>query len=303
MIKKIIYAISTIVITPFTAFADLPLTVEDLLTSENRYRLEFSFNYANSDRRNVASRFDLIQTGTGQFVLLPVDVGEERRNSDFLATTLGGRYGLTKDIEILTRLTGTADDVRIKKGNETDSRSGQRLSDWVIGINHQFSPDNDTPALLGFVEITAAENTSFDSSDFVYGKTGQIGFTSYRTIDPLVLSMTAGYRYAGKRKVNNQTINPGDLLFINPSVGFAVNNEITLTGGVQLKFRGKDRVDGSSQGIRTSQTDLEFGVGYSASKRMTLNFTARADMSGDTGAQVGFNLLYKFGKLTKLEDK
>lgn len=278
----------------------MPLTVEDLLTAENRFRLEFSLNYANSDRRNVDSIFDLIQTGTGQFVLLPVDVGEERRNSDFLAATLGFRYGLTKDTEILIRLTGTADDVRIEKTNETYSRSGQRLSDWVIGVNHQLSPDNDTPAFLGFAEVTVAENTSFDDSEFVYGKSGQIGFTTYRAIDPLVLSLTTGYRYAGKRKINNQTINPGDLLFINPSVGFAVNNEITLTGGLQLKFRAKDKVDGSSQGIRTSQTDLEFGVGYSSSKRMTLNFTARADVSGDTGAHIGFNLLYKFGELPEL---
>lgn len=62
------------------AWADLPLTVEDLLTAKDRYRLEFGLNYASSDRRNVDTRFDLIQTGQGSFVLLPVDIGEERRN-------------------------------------------------------------------------------------------------------------------------------------------------------------------------------------------------------------------------------
>ena len=299
--RKIIFA--SLFLSAFSnpASADLPLTIEDLLTAQDRYRLEFGLNYANSDRRNIDSQFDLIQTGSGSFVLLPVDVGEERRNSDFLAMTLGFRYGVTKDTELFTRLTATADDVRIQNGSGSDSHSSQQLSDLVMGVNHKFSPDNDTPALLGFAEITLAENTATDSSDFVYGKTGQIGFTTYRAIDPVVLSLTAGYRYAGKRNVKDHSIDPGDLLFINPSVGFAVNNEVTLTGGVQLKFRGKDKVEGSSAGIRTSQTDLDFGLGYAASKRMTLNFTARADISGDSGAQLGFNLLYKFGDLPTKE--
>ena len=219
--RKIILA--SLLISGFTntALADLPLTVEDLLTAQNRYRLEFGVNYANSDRRNIDSQFDLIQTGSGSFVLLPVNVGEARQNTDFLAMTLGFRYGVTKDTEVFTRLTATADDVRIQDNTGTDSRSSQQLSDLVVGVNHKFSPDNDTPALLGFAKITLAENTATDGSDFVYGKTGQVGFTTYRAIDPVVLSLTAGYRYAGKRDVKDQSIDPGDLLFINPSVGFA----------------------------------------------------------------------------------
>ncbi len=42
------------------ALADLPLTIEDLLTAQNRYRLEFGVSYSNSDRRNIDSQFDLI---------------------------------------------------------------------------------------------------------------------------------------------------------------------------------------------------------------------------------------------------
>ncbi len=109
-----------------------------------------------------------------------------------------------------------------------------------------------------------------------------------------MLSLTARYRYAASREVNRQFVDPGDLLFINPSLGFAINNEVTVTGGVQFKFRGKDKVDGSGAGIRTSQTDLDFGVGYAASENLTLNFNVRADISSDNGAQAGFNVLYKF---------
>ena len=299
--RKIIFASLFLSAFSNSASADLPLTVEDLLTAQDRYRLEFGLSYANSDRRNIDSQFDLIQTGSGSFVLLPVNVGEARQNTDFLAMTLGFRYGVTKDTELFTRLTATADDVRVQNNSGTDSRSSQQLSDFVVGVNHKFSPDNDTPALLGFAEIALTENTATDGSDFVYGKTGQIGFTTYRAIDPVVLSLTAGYRYAGERDIKDQFIDPGDLLFINPSIGFAVNNEVTLTGGVQLKFRGKDKIDANSRGIHTSRTDLELGLGYAASKRATLNFQVRSDMTGDAGAQLGFNLLYKFGDLPTKE--
>jgi len=57
------------------AHADLPLTIEELLTAEKRWRADVNFVYANSDRRNVDSRFDTIQIGPGQYISVPVVVG------------------------------------------------------------------------------------------------------------------------------------------------------------------------------------------------------------------------------------
>lgn len=294
MFKKIILTLSSSIIFMNTSWADLPLTIEELLAEKNQFRFRFGLNYTSSDRSDIDSQYDLVQTGDGSFVLLPIYVGEVRRNRDVLAATLGGRYGVALNTEVYTRLTATADNVRMQSGAKTDSHSVQRFSDFFIGVNHQFSQDQDTPAFLGFAELSLVENTAIDGSDFIYGKTWQVGFTTYRVIDPVVLSLTAGYRFATSRDVNNLTLNPGDLLFINPSVGFAVNNEVTLTGGLVLKFRGKDQIEGSSLGIRASQTNLELGLGYAPTDSMTLNFNVLADISGNTGAQTGFNLLYKF---------
>lgn len=63
-----------------------------------------------------------------------------------------------------------------------------------------------------------------------------------------------------------------------------------------LKFRGRDKIEGSRFGIRTTQTDLEFGLGYAPNDSLTISFHVLADISGDTGAQTGFNLLYKFNR-------
>jgi len=77
------------------------------------------------------------------------------------------RYSITADTELYARSTGTADDVRAQKCVTTDSRSTQQWSDFVFGVNHQFTQDNDTPALLGFAEISVAENTASGGSDSV----------------------------------------------------------------------------------------------------------------------------------------
>jgi len=295
-----IYFLS-IYLFPLNVLADLPLAIEDLLTYENRYRLELGVVFANKDNRNVNSYFDMVQIGAEQFIMLPVGIGEERRNTDFLALALGLRYGLTKKTEILSRMTAVAEEVRIRQDNIFfESHYNQRFSDIVFGINHQFSEDNDTPALLGFTELTMAENTATNELDLTYGKSLLLGFTTYRAIDPLVLSLTVGYRYAGKRDVDEFAVDPGDLLFINPSVGFAVNSQVTLTGGFQLRFRGKDEIDSEREGIRTSNIGLYFGLGYAFSKRLSLHVSTKANVSGDNSAEVGFNILYKFGDLPKI---
>ena len=132
-----------------------------------------------------------------------------------------------------------------------------------------------------------------DGSDFICVKSGQIGFTTYRSIDPVVLSLTAGYRYAGNRNVGGQQVDPGDLMFIHPSLDFAINDRVTVSGGPLFRFHGHDKVAGDNVGMRTSQTNLGLGLGYAVSRDVTVYVNILADISGDTGTQTGFNLVYK----------
>ena len=277
-------------------FADLPLTIDDLLTKHNQFRLSLNLGYDNVDRDNNNAQFVSVQTGDHAFMMLPAVVGERQRNSDIFTLTLGGRYGVTSETELYSRLTATAENTRILSDINTNSHTSEQLSQLVFGVNHQFSEDNDSPALLLFGELVLAENTAIEGAEYVHFKTGQIGFTTYRSIDPLVLSLTAGYQHSWRRETDGEQVNPGDLLFINPSVGFAVNSQVTLTGGVEFKFRGRDRIDGRGSGIRTSQTDLELGLGYASSEKLTINLTVSNDISGNTGAQANMGLIYKLKK-------
>ncbi len=276
------------------AHADLPLTIEDLLTAEKRWRADINLVYANSDRRNVDSRYGTIQIGPGQFITVPVAVDQARQNLDLLALSSGVRYGMSLDTELFVRLGAVAQSTRTLDADGPAANSSEKFSDGWIGINHRFANDAETPALLGFAELALAENVVAEGNQLVHGKSGMIGLTTYRATDPLVLSLTTGYRHNATRNVGSQRINPGDLLFINPTIGFAVNHEVTLTSGLQWRWQQRDQVDGEPQEIRTTKTQLEFGLGYAWSKQITLQVISRNDITGDSGAEVGVTFLYKF---------
>ena len=278
------------------SYADLPLSIEELLADQQETRLEFGMTYANTDRKRSDAKFNLVGVGPSSYLLLPVDIEETRQNSDTVIFTFGARYGLSADTELYMRTSANADSVRTYSASGSSTRSSQQWRDLALGVNHQLSPDSKTAALLGFAEVTAVENTAFDGNEFVYLKTAQLGLTTYRSIDPIVLSLTGGTRIAASRKSKSGRVNPGDLLFIHPGVSFAVNNEITLTGGARFKFRSKDKVEGRPSSPRTSQTDLEFGLAFSSTDATTLNFRVIADATSDNGVQASLTLIQKLTK-------
>jgi len=287
--------------------ADLPLTIEDLITKQSRFRMDLGMVYANSDRQRVSSQYQMVEAGNGEFIQLPVSVGDGLTNSDILVLSLGLRYGLSTKTELFTRINGALKTTRFENVESSGSDSSQQLNDLVLGVNHRISEDSKTPALLGFFELGLAENTVIDDSDFVYAKNFQLGFTTYRAIDPLVMSLTAGFRFTDERDVKTTTVDPGDFFYINPSISFAVNSEVTLITGLQLNWRGGDKVNEVDAGSDTSKTKLALGLGYGWSKNLTLNLNTRADISGDSGSEVNFTASYKFwkpkGALEKTEER
>lgn len=77
MLRRIILIFYSLFATTL-CWADLPLTIEDLLTEKKQFRLEFGVSYANADRNNINTRFALVQTGPESFILLPVSVSNQR---------------------------------------------------------------------------------------------------------------------------------------------------------------------------------------------------------------------------------
>nr|VFK41567.1 MAG: Putative MetA-pathway of phenol degradation [Candidatus Kentron sp. TC] len=273
------------------AHAELPLTVEDLITDKGKIKLDVSIAYANSDRQGVSTGEPiLIQTGPTSFVTVPTLVGERSTNSDLVVSTLGLRYGLTAKAEVFSRASYLWNNNRTSGVSGASSNSDNRLADAWAGVNYQFKEDDDTPALLGFAEVALYEKYQSSSSFKSY----LFGLTTYKAIDPVVFSLTAAYRFNQSRENGDKDYKPGNMLLLNPSIAFAVNDRVTLTTGVQWTNRQANEVDGQAQGLRRTSTDLLLGVGYGISKKSTLHFTIQENASGQDGANLRLNWLHTF---------
>lgn len=277
---------------PTMAQADLPLTVEDLITDKGKVKLDVSLAYANSDRRGISTAEPItVQTGPASFVTLPTVIGESQGNSDVLAGTLGLRYGLTAKAETYARASYLYTNRRSSDVSGIHSERDGRFADAWVGVNYQFKHDDDTPAVLGFVEVALREKHRESSRFF---KSALLGITTYTAIDPVVFSLTSAYRFNQSRRDGNIGYQPGNLFLLNPSVAFAVNDRVTLTTGVQWTSRSADKLDGKAQSFRRTSTDLLLGVGYGMTKVSTLNVTFTANASGSNGADLRLNWLHTF---------
>jgi hypothetical protein len=270
--------------------ADLPLTVEDLITEQGKMRLDLALAYANASRQGVsAGEPVVVQTGPAAFVLIPTAIGDHLVNTDTLVASLGLRYGLTASTELYARASALTSWQRVSDVAGTSSSRESRWADAWVGVNHQLREDDPGPALLGFAEVALAERHRHDSAHL---RSALLGLTTYHAIDPVVLSLTGAYRFNRSRPDGQRSYRPGDLLLLNPAVGFAVNDRVTLSTGLQWTHREADRFDGVAQGIARTATDLTLGVGYGIARGNTLNATLRANVSGAGGAEVRLNWLY-----------
>jgi hypothetical protein len=269
------------------------MTVEDLITGESKLKLDVSVAYANSENDGVKEAgFITLQTGENSFTKVLSTEGISSTNT--LVGTLGIRYGLTQNLEVYTRgsyLYSYDQSIVSERSNSVTEK--KFVSAW-LGANYQFSADNDTPALLGFIEVSAYErhqkeyyyNRPLDNRSLVFG------VTAYRAIDPVVISLTTSI---GKRQalvVDSISYKPANYLLINPTVAVALNDTITLSSGFQWMLKDKDEYNGVVQNFRQTSTHLLLGVGYGVSKGNTFRFTFRTTAAGQQGADLRLNWLY-----------
>ena len=284
------YVTSILLLVSPAAVAELPLTIEDLIAEEGRTQLDMSVTYVNNQSQRLsAGEAIIVPTGDASFVLLPTRFGEFESNTDAFVGTLGLRRGLARDTEIYARASYLYRNERYSDFNGSYRDTENRfLSSWV-GLNHQFSRDGRTPALLGFIEGAAYEKYEQGSDS---GKSWALGLTTYRAIDPVVLSVTGSFQWNLDRDDGDADYDPGNLFFLTPSVAFAVNDRVTLTSGLKWTFLEAGERVGESQGFDRTSTDLTLGLGYGVAKGNTLNVSFSANVSGQSGASLRFNWLY-----------
>lgn len=282
-----------VIVSP-AVFADLPLTVENLLSEKGSTRLEFSTTYSNSERIGVDTQESItVQTSPTSFVQIPTVLGERSSNTDALVTTAGIRHGLSKNTEVYGRAALLGFEQRSTSSTgETTQTSHSQFADTWVGINRQLNNGIDQPGLLGFAEVQVAERQA--DGELAYGKSAVVGATAYQTYDPVVLSMTGAIQLNDKRAVAGQQLRPGNSLTLAPATGFAVNDKVTLSTGLTWRLTQADRRDGKLQGVHNTRTGMDFGVAYALNEGDTFDVSVRPQVSGNDGVQITMGWVRRF---------
>ena len=289
--NRIVFLFITTVYSVFS-FADMPLSLEELYTDKGKLKLSTNISYANYDRTDTLMDSPIIiQTINNSFAVIPSVFSQTKSNSDILIGTLGLRYGLTGKTDIYGNVSYLWQSSRSFNGVNESKEKDHYLSDATVGISHTFLEDGKNPALISFVEMSAYEKVLNKSSS---AKSWVVGATTYKAIDPVVLSLTAAYRWNGKRNTELGNYKPANYILINPSVSFAVNDKISFSGDIQWLNTQSERIDGEKIAPRNTATYAKFGVGFGLSDKTTLNASARWKISGNSSAELNFGLTHQF---------
>ncbi|HFC2052649.1 TPA: meta-pathway of phenol degradation family protein, partial [Neisseria gonorrhoeae] len=207
-----------------------------------------------------------------------------------LAGTLGLRYGLTGNTDIYGSGSYLWHEERKLDGN--GKTRNKRMSDISAGISHTFLKDGKNPALIAFLESTVYEKSRNKASS---GKSWLIGATTYKAIDPIVLSLTATYRINGSKTLSDDVkYKAGNYWMLNPNISFAANDRISLTGGIQWLGKQPDRIDGKKESARNTSTYAHFGAGFGFTKTAALNASARFNVSGQSSSELKLGVQHTF---------
>lgn len=279
----------------FTAFAhaDLPLSLEDILTDKGKIKLESSLAYANSERnRNQFANPIYIQTTNNTLVAVPTTLGNTDSNSNVVVGTVGLRYGLTGSTDVYGSTSHLWRSEREFNGSGSLKNRDRQFSDISLGVSHTFVQDGKNPALIGFAETALYEKSHRKASS---GKAWTVGATTYKAIDPVVLSFTGAYRHNLKKQTaDGNTFQAGNYIMLNPSVSFAANDRISLTGGVQWLNAQADKINGEKMFARNTSTYAHAGVGFGVTRDTSLNASVRWKVSGQSSSELKLGLTHRF---------
>lgn len=292
------YLYLTLITIPIIAHADLPLTVEDLITDKNRFKLDTSLSYYNQNKTNLAPQeYSIADLGNGRVIILPAPAAENNSNTDMLIASTGLRYGVSDTWEVGVRGNFTHTTERYTIDQQPNQTQNKALQDIYLTTQYSFKDNKKLPDSLLFAEISAYDNTQ--GLQFKSGASVLLGGTAYTINDPIVFSLTGSYQYNGNRKtLHNTAVNIGDIMAINGLMGFAVNPDITLTGGVGVQYKKSDNIQNIGRiAHNQTQTTLNLGVAYALSARSNLTANIRTPISGNNHSTLSLGVTTKLGAL------
>jgi hypothetical protein len=218
------------------ARAEPPLSIQQLMADSGRWQLVTALDYHS---------------------VVGGPAGAVARSGQFTAAL---RYGLSSQLELNSRLRAGASDSRL-------AGTRKEFSSVAVGANWLLKPETDSPAVLieGRAEIFSRVATREQTLP-----SAEVAVTVYRSVDPLVLSLSAAYGLRRPYGQNGHRVRPGSLWRVAPQVNFAVNHRVTLVGGLSFSGSEAARIDGTAVGTRRETVGWQAGLGYRLGPENTL---------------------------------
>lgn len=286
---KILF-LSSILLLPIYSYADLPLTVENLISDKGKISINTEFVYGNSkSNQTQITGIIPIQIGNNSHINLPTDIGESKNQSEYLVSAIGLKYGIGKNSDIGINISGSHQSQHNLNTNDKSSHS--QFNELSFTGSYQFLDDGKYPALVGFYDVGLLEKRENKNVHF---SNMSAGLTIYKSYDPIVLSLTTGYKYNFEKSINNQTTKPSDIFFINPQAAFAANEKISLLAGATFRHIGSQKQNKEIINSSRNDTDISFGVGYGLDNDANLNFTTTLKQGFDNTQEFRLSYSKKF---------
>lgn len=270
-----------IALCPAVANAQLPLSIDALLIPESTFTISAQTQWQQSRQPVLAGR----ETPSGA-VLLSLGQG----NAEQGVTAIGARYGVAPRVEVNGRLTHRHTRWR-NPGAPAWQADGYGAD---VGVSWLALPERGAPAVLLDMRADLMSQPAFPGAQQQWLDGFEFGVTGYRSIDPVVLSLSARYRYQEHPDNAAPNVTGAHNLLLAPQVNFAVNASVTLVGGLSLRYRDVN-TDPSVGNEHSVATALRLGLGYAAGRHSTFFLNANIATSGsDAGAGFDLEWLYRF---------
>jgi hypothetical protein len=244
---------------PASLKAQSPISIEQLLVKPSTWQIATSFDYA-------------IATGE-PFV-------SERQSG----WSTGVRYGFSQRWEFNARFqTATLSQ------HVFDERFQQQTRSVSAGVNYLLKPEARGPALLLEARADLAADALGKRRSF---PGGQLTLTTYKSIDPVVLSLTGSLQARRRYRSEAGEIQGALAWRLEPLVNFAVNPQVTLFGGASFARREALRVNGQTRGIAQQRIAMRAGIAYAAHRHHSIFFSG--DVSSDAQLALNIQWFYEF---------
>lgn len=268
-----------------TAYADVPLTVENIISEKGKLTAELGLTYGNNKIRNAEiTGYIPVQVSDTSFVNIPTVITNQQVQNEYVVTNIGVKYGLFENLDLSLKSNFIYSSNRFLNLESIEkSQTKLDISDISIGMNYQFIYDDIYPAIVGFFETTAFEK-SYNNLNF---SNYTFGLTTYRSYDPIVLSLTIGYKHSLKRKFDKKNyFKPSDLFFLNPQVAFSANDRVSLLAGLNFKHLGDQKLNNSVIIKKINSLDYSFGMGYGLNDNSNFNLIANIRQDFDNSSEI-----------------